>query len=132
MKLVDSSGWLEFFTGGPLAEAYGGHLADLSQVITPTIVLYEVYRKIKRERAEEEALIAAAQIQKTRLVPLDEMIALTAADIGIEHGLAMADAIIVATALTREAELITSNADFERLPGVTYLRKRRGSIELPD
>ena len=23
MKLVDSSGWLEFFTGGPLAEAYG-------------------------------------------------------------------------------------------------------------
>jgi len=47
MKLVDSSGWLEFFTGGPLAEAYGVHLADLSQVITPTIVLYEVYRKIK-------------------------------------------------------------------------------------
>jgi hypothetical protein len=47
MKLVDSSGWLEFFTDGPLAEAYANHLADLSQVISPKIVLYEVYRTIK-------------------------------------------------------------------------------------
>jgi predicted nucleic acid-binding protein len=123
MKLVDSSGWLEIFTDGPLAGAYVDHLADLSKVITPTIVLYEVYRKIKRERTEEEALIAAAQIHRTRLIPLDEMIALTAADVGIEHGLAMADAIVFATALTKKAELITSDADFERLPGVTYLRK---------
>jgi hypothetical protein len=44
MRLVDSSGWLEFFTGGPLAGAYAEHLADLSHVITPTVVLYEVYR----------------------------------------------------------------------------------------
>jgi len=123
MKLVDSSGWLEFFTGGPLAEAYAGHLADLSQVITPTIVLYEVYRKIKRERAEEEAVIAAARIHGTRLIPLSDTIALTAADAGIEHGLDMADAIVFATAMTLEAELITSDADFERLPGVTYLPK---------
>jgi predicted nucleic acid-binding protein len=51
------------------------------------------------------------------------MIALTAADVGIEHGLAGADAIVFATALTRRAELITSDADFERFPGLTYLRK---------
>ncbi len=69
MKLVDSSGWLEFFSDGPLAGAYAEHLADLSQVVTPTVVLYEVYRKIKRERTEEEALIAAAQIPRTRLIP---------------------------------------------------------------
>ncbi len=123
MKLVDSSGWLEFFTGGPLADAYASHLADLLQIITPTVVLYEVYRKIKRESSEEDALIAAAQIHRTRLIPLDEMIALTAADVGIEHGLAMADAIVFATALTQKAQLITSDADFQRLPGVTYLRK---------
>ena len=123
MKLVDSSGWLEFFTDGPLAGAYAEHLADLSQVVTPTVVLYEVYKKIKLERTEEEALIAAAQIHRTRLIPLDDMIALTAADVGIEHGLALADAIVLATALTQKAELITSDVDFERLPGVTYLRK---------
>ena len=123
MKLVDSSGWLEFFTDGPLAQAYADHLSDLSQVVTPTVVLYEVYKKIKRERSEEEALIAAAQIHRTQLIPLGEMIALMAADAGIEFGLAMADAIVFATALAQKAELITSDADFARLPGVTYLHK---------
>jgi predicted nucleic acid-binding protein len=125
MKLVDSSGWLEFLTDGSLAETYAGHLQDLSEVITPTVVLYEVYKKIRRERTEEEALIAAAQIQRTRLIPPDETIALSAADLGIEHGLAMADAIVLATALAENAELVTSDADFEKLPGVTYLRKTR-------
>ena len=123
MKLVDSSGWLEFFTGGPLAGAYADHLADPTQVITPTLVLYEVYRKIKRERTEEDALTAASQILRTRLIPLGEMIALTAADVSIEYRLARADAVVFATALVQKAELITSDADFERLPGVTYLRK---------
>jgi len=42
LKVVDSSGWLEFFADGPLAESYGAHLADLAQVLTPVIVLYEV------------------------------------------------------------------------------------------
>jgi hypothetical protein len=37
LKVVDSSGWLEFFADGPLAEAYAVHLADLAQVVTPAI-----------------------------------------------------------------------------------------------
>ena len=51
MKVVlDSSGWIEFFTGGPLADRYAAYLASRYELITPTIVLYEVYKKIKRER----------------------------------------------------------------------------------
>jgi predicted nucleic acid-binding protein len=48
--LLDSSGWIEFFTGGPLAERYASYLTARHQIITPTIVLYEVYKKIKREQ----------------------------------------------------------------------------------
>ncbi len=80
MKLVDSSGWLEFFTDGPLAEQYAPHLVDLPQVITPTIVVYEVYKRIKRERSEEAALVAAAQLKKTRIILLTETIAIKAVD----------------------------------------------------
>ena len=40
--LLDSSGWIEFFTGGPLAERYAPYLTSRYQLITPTIVLYEV------------------------------------------------------------------------------------------
>ncbi len=127
MTLVDSSGWLEFFTNGALAESYAHYLKDLQHVVTPTIVLYEVYKVIKRDRNEEEALMAAAQMGKTRLVPLTDMVALTAADVSLTHQLAMADAIVYATALTQGAKLVTSDADLSLLPGVTYLKKSSAS-----
>jgi len=121
MRVVDSSGWLEVFVDGPLADKYEKYLSDASEVVTPTVVLYEVYKKIRRECSEEEALIAAAQIQKTHLAPLTEALALAAADISLEHRLAMVDSIVYATALSHRAQLISSDADFARLPNVTYL-----------
>ena len=123
MKLVDSSGWLEFFTDGPLAERYVPHLADLSQVITPTIVIYEVYKRIKRERGEEAANVAAAQLKKTRIILLTEAVAIKAVDLSLEHHLAMADSIVYATAALYDAIVITSDGDFKSLPGVTYYEK---------
>jgi len=123
LKVIDSSGWLEFFTDGPLAERYAFLLNDLSQIITPTVVLYEVYKKIRRERGEEAALVVAAQLQKTQLIPLNDTIALRAADLSLEHHLAMADAIIYATATLHDTLLITSDDDFELIPGVLFLQK---------
>ena len=123
MTLVDSSGWLEYFTNGPLADAYAQHLKTPERVLTPTVVVYEVYKLIKRDRSEEEALAATAQLGKTHVVPLTETIALTAADVSLTYRLAMADAIVYATALTAGAKLITSDADLAPLPGVTYLKK---------
>jgi predicted nucleic acid-binding protein len=123
LKVVDSSGWLELFTDGPLADRYEEHLSDLSQVLTPMVVLYEVYKWIKRERSEEQALIAVAQIEKTRVVPVSGTLALTAADLSLEHHLAMADALVYATAVLHDAELITSDADFASLARVSYFAK---------
>lgn len=123
MKLVDSSGWLELFADGPRADEYAEHLSDLEQVLTPTLVVYEVYRFLKRERSEEEALVATAQLDKSVVVPLTSTIALTAADLGLEHGLAMADAVVYATGLLYEAPVVTSDRDFEGLPGVVYIGK---------
>lgn len=123
MKVVDSSGWIEFFTAGPLADVYAGHLKDLQEVVTPTVVMYEVYKVIKRQRSEEDALAVAAQMGKSHLVPLTDNIALTAADMSLAHHLAMADAVVYATAQTQGASLVTSDSDLASLPGVTYLKK---------
>jgi predicted nucleic acid-binding protein len=125
--LVDSSGWIEFFTGGANAPRYGSYLEKTSTVITPTIVLYEVYKLVRRERSEEEALVAVAQMHKTRMVPLSDSLALAAADVSLEFRLAMADSIVYATARAEDAELVTSDADLRNLPGVTFLPKRGGS-----
>jgi hypothetical protein len=37
--VIDSSGWIEFFTDGPLADAYTSRLRKLATVITPVIVI---------------------------------------------------------------------------------------------
>ena len=120
--LLDSSGWIEFFTGGPLAEKYAHYLTSRYQLITPTIVLYEVYKKIKRERGEETALLFAGRLSATQVVQLTESIAFLAADMSLKHGLAMADAIVYATARDQEAEVVTGDADLKDLPGVVYVK----------
>jgi predicted nucleic acid-binding protein len=121
--LVDSSGWIEFFTDGPLADEYAPYLKHPHNLVTPTIALYEVYKVVKRQRSEEEALAAVAQMGKTKVVPLTDSIALTAADLSLVYHLAMADAIVYATALAEHTTLVTSDADLQHLPDVRYLQK---------
>jgi len=121
MILVDSFGWIEYLAGGQLAERYEEYLTNLAEVITPTIVLYEVYKKLRRERKEEEALLVIAQIMKTRIVPLSEEISLLAAEISLKHALPMADAIVYATAMKEACPVVTSDPHFKGLEDVIYL-----------
>jgi len=124
MNLVDSSGWLEFFVDGPLASRYYGYLERLEEVVVPTLVIFEVYKKIKRERSEEEAFLAVAHMGKSKIVALDDALALSAADASLQYKLALADAIIYATALQENARLITSDIHFSGLPHVILLKNR--------
>jgi len=119
--LMDSSGWIEFFTGGPLAERYAAYFAPRYDRITPTIVMYEVYKKIKREKGEETALLFSGQLSASPIIQLTESIAYLAADMSLRHGLAMADAIVYATARDQNAHVVTGDADLKDLPGVIYI-----------
>ena len=123
MNLVDSCGWMEFFTDGHLADKYYSYLKHPRNLIVPAIILYEVYKTIKMQGTEEEALLAIAQIQNSKIIPLTESIALEAADLSLEYKLPMADAIIYATANIMKAKVITSDVHFEKLPNVVYLKK---------
>jgi toxin FitB len=101
MILLDSSVWIEFFMGGPDAQSAVKYLDDLSEVITPVIVLHEVYKKIKRDRSEEEALQAVSLMLKTTIIPIEESLALFAADVGLKYSLPMADALVPAVAIEK-------------------------------
>ena len=123
MKVIDSSGWLEYFIDGPLAEQYAPLLANPTEIITPTIVIYEVYKRIKRERSEQDALYATSQLRKTWVVPMTSTLALEAADLSSEHRLAKADSVVYATAVHYGATLFTSDEDFSSLRWVIYYEK---------
>jgi len=78
MVTVDSCGWLEWFTDGRLADAYQKYLADQDNLLVPAIILYEVYKVLKREVGEEKALLAAGYMKNSPVIPLDETLALAA------------------------------------------------------
>lgn len=118
--VIDSSGWLEYFLEGPLASAYAKHV-KAPDVLVPTIVLYDVYKILKTRLERAHTARAMAQMTERRTVPLEDNLALTAAEISLAHNLPMADAIIYATAQQHEARLITSDAHFAELPGVEYI-----------
>lgn len=123
MIIVDSCGWLEWFADGEQAEAYKPYLIQRDKLLIPVISMYEVYKILKRTISEEKALLAVSYMKQLRVIPLDETLALAAADLSLKKNLAMADAIIVATSRIHQCTIITSDADLKHLPDVVYLPK---------
>jgi predicted nucleic acid-binding protein len=123
--LVDSCGWIEYFGEGPLADQYAAAIekTDKDEMVTPTIVLYEVYNRIKSTKGEEKALEAYAQMSLTRTIELTSSLSIKAADISIEKGIAMADSIVVATAKHCRAQILTSDQHLKAINGVKFIGK---------
>jgi predicted nucleic acid-binding protein len=119
--VVDSSGWIEYWGNGPKAPLYDPYFAREDCVFLPTISIYEVYKKLSVTKGPALADRFLSFAFRTNLVPLDETLAIGAAELSIEHRLSMADAIIYTTALACSAELVTSDQAFSGLPGVTLL-----------
>ena len=97
------------------------HLADLSEVVTPTVVHLEVYRVLRRQGHERAALRTVGEMEHTRFLAVDTHMAITAADLSVDHGLVAVDALIYATARLEGGELVTADPDLRGLPGVTLI-----------
>ena len=120
LNLVDSSGWIEYFTDGPNGGIFADPLSDASRLVVPTVSLYEVFRVVLRQRGEDDALRVAALMGRGREIPLSSALALEAARLAHEGRMAMADGIILATARLTGATLWTQDVDFEGMRHVRY------------
>jgi len=120
--LVDSSGWIEYLAARPKADEFARYIEGDEPLVTSVIQVYEIYKVVRRDISEERAIESVAALSVTTIEPLHESLALEAADLSLEHGLAMADAIILATAAKHRAGIVTADADFDGLPGVTLIR----------
>ncbi len=124
MNVVDSCGWLEYIADGPNAGFFAGALEDVSQLIVPSISLYEVYKRVLQQRGEDMARQIAAAMMQARVVDLDADIAVSAARLAVETKLPMADSIMLATARLHKATLWTQDVDLEGCADVTFVSKR--------
>jgi predicted nucleic acid-binding protein len=91
-------------------------------VLVCAIEVYEVYKVVRRDLSEERAVEAVSALKRARIVPVDESLALEAADVSLRHGLAMADSLVYATAQRHGATLVTGDVDFDGLPGAIVIR----------
>ncbi|MCK5145207.1 type II toxin-antitoxin system VapC family toxin [bacterium] len=123
MNIVDSSGWLEFFSGGANANKFEEPLSDVENLLVPSITIYEVFKVILREKNENSALKGIAAMKQGQVIDLSAEIAMSGAVISLYNKIPMADSIIWATAKKFDATVWTQDSDFKNMPKVKYFRK---------
>ena len=118
-NVVDSSGWLEYFEGSDRAGLFAPAIENTERLIVPVISIYEVFKRFRITRTQDDAEQAAELMQRSLVVDVDLTLVLSAA----ANGLPLADSLIYATALAHGATLWTQDSHFEGLAGVKYFPK---------
>jgi predicted nucleic acid-binding protein len=123
MNVFDSSCWIELIEGSDIGEKIQQIIDNPSDLLVPSIVIYEVYRKLDRVMGVEYAQSVLNLMKKGKVVYLDEDLSVYSAQIGNQYRLAMADSIIYATAQKYGAMLWTCDKHFKDLSSVRYFDK---------
>jgi predicted nucleic acid-binding protein len=124
-NVVDSSGWLEYLAEGPNAAFFDKPLNDRAHLLVPAVSIYEVCKILRMRQGSHAAEEMAVNMQKAVVVPLAPELAFAAARLSVEDGLAMADAMIAATARAFGATLWTQDEDFKNLENVKFKAKAK-------
>jgi predicted nucleic acid-binding protein len=125
MKVLDTCVWIEIVLGSPLGVQLNSLLSDKKSVLVPSMVQFELRRWALREYAAPTADFIVLALREAVIVPTDERVAFLAADLAKTHNLHALDALIYATALEHDAELVTCDAHFKDLPQVDYTPKSK-------
>jgi len=124
MNIVDSCGWLEYFADGPNADFFASAIENVSELLVPSISLYEVFKRVLQQRTEGDALQAVATMMQGEVIALDKRVALDAARLSLGLKMPMADSVIMTTARLHGAVVWTQDSDFEGLEGVEYVKRK--------
>ncbi|MCB0361776.1 MAG: type II toxin-antitoxin system VapC family toxin [Bdellovibrionales bacterium] len=120
-KVIDSSCWIEIFANGSLTRKCQKEVNSSKAIVVPSLVIYEVYRKVKQSISDESGLSATAYLSQFEVQPLTREIALLAADLSLQFKLGTSDSLILAHAHEIGAVLVTLNNDFRGIPGTQVL-----------
>jgi len=123
MRVVDSAAWIEWLTQGPAADRLQDEMPERIECIVPTIVQLELAKWLERERDEDAVDAFFAYTATCIIAPLDTALARRAAEVSAKRKLALADAVIYATAELHDADVLTLDAHFKDLDRVVYFEK---------
>ncbi|MCF8268049.1 MAG: type II toxin-antitoxin system VapC family toxin, partial [Ignavibacteriales bacterium] len=90
MNLVDSSGWLEYLSDGKNASNFAETIENTDELLVSVINIYEIYRKILKERDEKKALQIVGLMNQAKVIDVSSSIVMQAAKLSYELNIPMA------------------------------------------
>ncbi|MDO8767864.1 MAG: type II toxin-antitoxin system VapC family toxin [Burkholderiaceae bacterium] len=123
MNVVDSSGWIEYLLDTPQADLFAHAIEQRDKLLVPVIALYEVHKILSRKLPADVVASCLDVMRLGRVLDLTDRRAIAAAEVALEHRLAMADAVMYSLTLEHKATLWTQDVDYEGLTGVEYFAK---------
>ncbi len=117
--VLDSSCWIEYFRDTPRADLFASVAEASERLIVPTITIYEVTKKMRRELDTSIAAFSESVMCRGRVIDID----LATVRQAVTFNLPLADSLIYAIAQAHKAILWTQDAHFEGLAGVRYFAK---------
>ena len=123
MNIVDSSLWIEHLANTAAGRVVSGVIRNIDTLIVPTVVIYEVYKKLLYEKSVKDAIYTAGQMAHGKVTGFNRRLSMYAAQVSKDHKLSVADSIIYATTLQYKGILWTQDEHFNGLPSVNYFPK---------
>lgn len=109
--------------GSPTGRAAADHIPEAQDWLVPTIIQFELMKWTTRVLDERQAAAVLGFTDNCHVAPLDTDLAVLAAEASQEYKLSTADAIVHATAINRDADLLTCDKHFKGLPNVLFIAK---------
>lgn len=131
--VVDTYAWIEVFLGSQKGAIVKEALEEAADVYTPDVVLAEIARKYLREGIEETLVGERLRVVSSASVvtPIDSEVALSAGRVYSElvekarkeklRDPSLFDAIVLATARSYQARLVTGDEHFRNLPEAIWI-----------
>jgi predicted nucleic acid-binding protein len=120
--LIDSWSWIEYWRGGRHSAKAANHIDGTETALASTVNLAEIYHSLLRDYDEKTAIEKTQTVRKRSfLIPVNEEIAIEAARAKHSLKLSLADSIILATARSHKAKLVSGDKDFKGISDVIYI-----------
>jgi predicted nucleic acid-binding protein len=133
--VIDTYAWIEIFIGSKSGEKAKEMLQKAEETYTPDVVIAEIARKYLREGMKEQTIRERlTTIEETsEIIPIDKNIAFESAKCYLElmekaktrklKAPSLFDAIVLATARTLGAKLVTGDEHFEEINETLWIGK---------
>lgn len=121
---IDSWAWIDYFQNTLSGRKSAQFIESEAVLFCTPITLFEVYHAILKKGTESTAKEHITRIRsyfKTVIEELDDELIFSAAKIKKEEGLALADALLLATARRHGAKVVTGDPDFKKFGETIFI-----------